>query len=420
MSQESDYAAFAQQLYDGCIISDPWIEGKERFRLEPVVLEPALYERLCTAAEEIAALHQELATIDWERPVLLDEFFSLTPFQKLMWLSSGGQWHGIARVDLFVLRDGSIRACEMNSDTPSGEAEAVILNRLRHPLHPDLHDPNGDFESRYCDMVEAFYETTSQGNEGTRPTIGIVYPTEFSEDLSMITLYREWLESRGCRVVTGSPFNLRRDDAGQLLLLGTPIDLMIRHYKTDWWSERLPVWSDADEYRDPDPLDAELIDVIEAEGERRVGVINPLGAVLTQNKLSMAFFWQQIDLFSERSRRTIRNYFPETFRLADHVEGPVPRQEWTLKSDYGCEGDEVVLGPAVSDEIWERSLEMAIPEHWVLQRYFHAAPVDGEMIPNFGLYLIGGQAAGIFTRLSTRATDYTAVTAPTFIGRGRD
>ena len=46
-----DYAAFAQELYDGCIISDPWIEGKERFRLEPVVLEPELYGRLCLAAE---------------------------------------------------------------------------------------------------------------------------------------------------------------------------------------------------------------------------------------------------------------------------------------------------------------------------------------------------------------------------------
>jgi hypothetical protein len=93
----------------------------------------------------------------------------------------------------------------------------------------------------------------------------------------------------------------------------------------------------------------------------------------------------------------------------------LPRAEWTLKSDYGCEGDEVILGPHVSDEIWTESLDKAIPERWIAQRYFDAAPIDGEAIPNYGVFLIGGQASGIFTRLSAHATDYRAVTAPTFI-----
>ena len=33
-----DYGEFAQMLYATCIISDPWIAGKERFRLNGVIL----------------------------------------------------------------------------------------------------------------------------------------------------------------------------------------------------------------------------------------------------------------------------------------------------------------------------------------------------------------------------------------------
>ena len=61
------------------------------------------------------------------------------------------------------------------------------------------------------------------------------------------------------------------------------------------------------------------------------------------------------------------------------------------------------------------ALAAAIPRHWVAQRYFEVAPIDNDLLPNVGVYLIGGQAAGFYTRLSRRATDYTAVTAPTFI-----
>ena len=90
-----------------------------------------------------------------------------------------------------------------------------------------------------------------------------------------------------------------------------------------------------------------------------------------------------------------------------------------LKSDYGCEGDEVIVGPMVSEEIWSASLAAAKPERWVAQEYFEIAPLEGHLLPNYGVYLIGGRAAGIFTRLSSQATDYSAVTAPTFILPGK-
>jgi glutathionylspermidine synthase len=408
------YAEFARELVEGCIISDPWIEGKERFRLEPVQLSQETWRRLSEAAEAIGRLYDELSVILWKNPTFLDDYFHLTPFQKLMWLSSGGEWHGIARLDLFILPDGSVRTCEMNSDTPSGEAEAVIVNQILHRHHPHLLDPNADMEERFVEMVLESYRAAVDSIDDRPPAIGIVYPTELTEDLSMITLYRDWFASRGMEVTTGSPYNLHCDEAGRLHLFDTPIDVMIRHYKTDWWSERIPVWLDEDDFNDPDPLDRQLIDIIESEAMRRVAVVNPLGSVITQNKLTMAFFYTHIELFSREARQTILSYVPETYPLSHLVDRALPQSEWTLKSDYGCEGAEVILGPHVTEEIWSKSLEMADVQRWVAQRYFEAAASDG-MIPNYGVYLIAGETAGIFTRLAPQATDYHALTAPTFI-----
>ena len=138
------YGELARMLYATCIISDPWIAGRERFRLSGLTLTLEQAAQLQEAAERIGYLHHELTQIVLAQPELLDDFYALTPYQKAMWLQSEGRWHGIARVDLFLCADGEIRSCEMNSDTPSGEAEAVLLNQLLHPYHPATSNPNAD------------------------------------------------------------------------------------------------------------------------------------------------------------------------------------------------------------------------------------------------------------------------------------
>ena len=74
----------------------------------------------------------------------------------------------------------------------------------------------------------------------------------------MILLYRRWLEARGCRVVTGSPFNLTRAPGGGVALFGVACDVLVRHYKTDWWSEREPARDDDEPFIDAEPLAAQL------------------------------------------------------------------------------------------------------------------------------------------------------------------
>lgn len=423
---ELTYGEFARMLYATNTLSDPWLGGKERFRLQPVVLRQQLAEELSIAAERVGVLFNEVSEIVLAHPELLDEFFGLTPFQKAMWLASGGRWHGIARVDLFLCTDGKLRACEMNSDTPSGEAEAVLLNQLLHPFHSDTTDPNTNFPEQFWQMLVASCDATLSAIGNPQPatrnpqSVAIIYPTDLPEDLSMIAIYKQWLEERGCRVTLGSPFNLSLDKQGRVTVIGQPVDLILRHYKTDWWGEREIVWTNQAEFPDPDPLDRELLLLLEAENEGRVTVVNPFGSVITQNKLAMALMWERQELFSAEAREWIAELIPETRRVVGLDLHQLKREEWVLKSVYGCEGDSVICGVFAKPQDWELALTTLIPRHWIAQRFFDVAPIEDEqtaekLLPNYGVYLLGGQAAGFYTRLSRKATDYTAVTAPTFV-----
>ena len=417
LRDQADYNQFAQELINTCIISDPWVESKERFRLEPVTLTEQEYQNFCHAVESIGKAYAEMIQILYNDENLLENSFYLTPWQKAMWIASGGAWHGLARADAFVLDDGSIRICELNADTPSGEPEAVILNRLRHPFHPDLIDPNLGFEEQFIEMIRASYQATFGEGAPKQPTVGIIYPTDLPEDLSMIELYRGWLEAQNWKVVLGSPYNLTRASNGTLQMFGERIHIALRHYKTDWWGEREPVLFHDEEYLDPDPLDEALQAILGADVDGRVAVVNPFGAILAQNKLSMAFMHKEIQRFSSESQRAIRAYIPPTFRLCDVDSDTILKEKmrWVLKTDFGCEGDEVLIGKVATDELWEQIVTDAIPERWIVQEYFQAAEDQDGMIPNYGLFLIGGKAGGIFTRFSSVSTDYRAVTAPTFI-----
>ncbi len=412
-----DYAAFARAVYQTGILSDPWLYGEPRFSMNGVVLTPEFAGRLAEVGEAVAYLHEELVEILSENQDLVSSFFRLTPWQRLMWEASGGLWHGMARADVFECEDGRLQCCELNSDTPSGQPEAVILNRLLHANHPETIDPNEGFGDRFVEMLR---ESNAKRTTVPLKTAAIIYPTELTEDLGMIAIFTRWLEAAGIRVVAGSPFNIRRTPTG-ITVFGETVDVVVRHYKTDWWGEREVVWADAEDYLDDEPLEGPLVALLDAEVQGQVTVVNPFGAVITQNKLSLAFFWEEKARFSPEAQELIERFIPETRRMAgmSHDRLRAEREQWVLKSDYGCEGAETVCGPFVTQEIWEKTVDLALPEHFVAQKFFTAKAYENGYIPNYGVFILGGGAAGYFTRLSKTSTEYSAVTVPTYIASGQ-
>ncbi|MDO9019975.1 MAG: glutathionylspermidine synthase family protein [Deltaproteobacteria bacterium] len=414
MTADERYDRFAARLSAGGVVIDPWLEGSPRFRVVPLVLPAERWRALARVGEQLAAVYDEVCAIVADDPALLEEFFGLTPVQRALWLTSQPLWHGIARADVFVTAEG-FAVTELNSDTPTGEPEAVELGRLAAQDHPDLRDPNEGLRERFVTMAEAL--TAALVDAPYPRAAGIVYPTEFTEDLSLVRLYRKWLTEAGWEVVLGSPYNLGRDDEGRATLFDRPVSLLVRHYKTDWWTERSSAWSD-ETIPDAAPLTEALEAALGASVERKTAVLNPFGAVVPQNKRAMALMWEHVHRFSPASQSVIERIVPFSSRLESlHAEQVrVQREQWVLKSDFGAEGDEVVIGRAVTQEEWEKCLALARPGRWIAQRYFEAeAGADGETV-NYGVFVVAGEAAGLYVRAQPGATDVHALSVPVLVG----
>ena len=405
------YDAFANAVTEDGTITDPWIDGAPRFRQEPLVLSADEWRALQAAAEEIAGVYDEMCGVVSDEPILLEKFFAMTPLQRAMWACSQPLWHGIARADLFFTDEG-IAVAELNCDTPTGEAEAVITGRIARDARSELHDPNAELKARFAAMLDGI-STRELGRRAE--TVGLVYPTEFTEDLSVIRLYKRWVEATGRRVVLGSPYNLVRD-GDDLVLFDERIDVMLRHYKTDWWGERVSAWDDED-LADTEPLAEPLGAALECALERRVSIVNPFGSVLPQNKRSMAFMWEHVHRFSPRAQAIIEKYVPVSSRLETMHEEQLRTQKdaWVLKSDYGAEGEEVVVGKVTDEPTWNASLAHARAGHWIAQRFFSAKTSSEGEVTNFGVYLVAGRAAGIYARVQKGPTDADALSVPVLV-----
>lgn len=300
MTAEATYDAYAERLVASGVLRNPWIDGLPRFRPEPVVLDASRWAEARRAAEQMAAASHAMVGILMDEPRLVDEVLGLTPFQRAMWTASAPSWHGMARADVFFTDDG-VAIAEINCDTPTGQAEAVVLGRLatEGDGHPGTVDPTHALRERFLAMLEHVGRRERVARAGPLRTVGLVYPTELTDDLPLVRLYKQWLEERGWAVVLGSPFNLTFA-GGRTRLFDTPINLLLRHYKTDWWGERTSVWLD-DPIGDDQPLAEPFRAVLSGMAEGTLAVVNPFGAVVPQNKRSLALMWERIHRFPGRA-----------------------------------------------------------------------------------------------------------------------
>lgn len=415
-----EYAQFAAALTADGLVTDAWVDGRPRLSLEPFVLDAATHAAMVRCAEAVAGVLDELTHLVAHEG---DAGLALTPVQSLLWQASAPRWHGYARADVFLQDDGSPICCEVNCDTPSGFPEAVSLGALAAARVSGgaLLDPNEALPRLFPALLSRFLRTLApDARPSARPCVGIVYPTELTEDVGLIELYRRWCTDAGFRVVLGSPYNLTPEPDGGVALFGQRCHLMVRHYKTDWWTERLPLWDDEAPFPDAAPLAGPLALLVRASLEGRCAVVNPFGAVVPQNKRAFALCWERIDRFSPEAQDAIRRYVPQTFRLetiTDEARNELLSDPggWVLKSDYGCEGEEVLVGAQVTPELWRNALARALPSRWIVQRRFCARLDDRGREANHGVFLIAGRAAGLYTRLSRGPTDGNAISVPTLV-----
>lgn len=416
MTVEQEYLAHASRLKATGIIFDPWIDGAPRFCCEPLILSASRWQALRRAAESVTLACDAVAREVMREPALLDTL-GLSPHQRRMWASSAPQWHGIARADACFTDKGiAIRA--IASDTPKGEPEAVASSALAWREHFELEDPNERMGERFGAMASAMHAALP-----TRPALrsaALICPTSLFDDLGFVTLIHRWLLDSGWTVTLGSPLDLQQGGPTGVLMRDKPCDLIVRHFRTDCWGERAAVWKDEPESRNKEPLDGPLQLVLRAQGDGRVAVLNPFGAVVTHNKRAMALMWELIERLPEAARDAVRRHVPHTVRMEtiDPEELLRDRAQWVLESDYGCEGGQTIVGPECDDEEWMERVRSAVPEHWIARRYVHALADDRGRVTNLGVYVIGGEACGILCREQAGTTHPRATVVPVLIDRG--
>jgi glutathionylspermidine synthase len=411
--KEDQQTAIREWMFRTGIPVLPYSNGLPRYSPDAKILPTRQVRALYSAARSVGKAYDELSTIIANHPEFLKEYFSLTPLQEALWYTSSGMWRGISRADLFLTEDGSILAAELNSDTPSGMDEAFLLGQYAKEFSGHYHDPNAHLPKAFLTVIGHAMRSVRRPAHAGTPTIGIVYPTDIPEDMGLLHLYRRWLEQHGYDVTFGSPRNLRKNEEGRVTLYGNEIDVLLRHYKTDWWCEQISPWKGTQASADILPLVSPFHEIIEPMIDGHLAVVNPFGCILTQNKLTLAFFHEHRSLFSAETQKMIDAHIPFTVRLSqcDPQLLLTHKNDWVLKSNYGCEGAEVIIGCATEQTVWEASVNEAAAEYWIAQRYFHAAQQDGA-VDNFGVFLAGSEPCGIYLRRDTGMTTAASGVVP--------
>lgn len=401
----------AAVLSDG-VIDDPWVDGHFRFASDPCVLTPQIAGHLATAACGVGSVLDAVVHAVARDPQL-SRFLGMDASLAAIARLDAPRWLVLARADVF-LTEGSEhpQVCEINCDTPTGLAECTTSARLQAERFSGALDPSRDLRHRWVHAIR------SGQPERARPlVVGLVHAPEFTEDSGHIRLITTWLEEAGITVVRGSPWNLHGCPGDRIGLFGSPIDVLLRHYKTDWWSRRLATWKDDPLPTDHQPLTEQLHLIARAMEAGTVTVVNPWGSAIAQSKRAMAFPWELPELFSADVLDIAKRYLPET-RFLEQVGSERlirERDEWVIKGAYGCEGDEVLLGRETTPEAWRVAVHQAIPDRWIAQRAFRPTSSSLGSVSNHGVYLIGGKPSGIYTRVSSAATGTDARAAGTLV-----
>ena len=413
---ERDAATF---FADGAI-NDLWSEGAPRLSLEPTVLDRSTAGTLAEAAVAVAMALDAAVRVAAADPVGL---LGLAPDLARIAALDAPRWLCLARADVFLTDDRHPQVCEINSDTPTGLMECVTLGRLASRHRSDLRDPSAQLARRWAAMVRGAADVRGTAEvpglaESDRPVVGLLDPTDITGDLGHVRQLTGWLEQAGCQVVRGSPFNVHGCPGGRIGLFGTPCDVLVRHYKTDWWARPDSPWCDVPPIDAP-ALDRELDLIAGAMAAGTVQVINPFGTAIAQNKRLMALPFEMPERFSRVVIELVEKYLPETRFLERMDRGQLESEQniWVLKSAYGAEGEDVVVGRQVTPMRWRQTLERAVPYRWVAQRAFLPRTGSDGTQANHGVFLIGGAPSGLYTRRSAGPPDHTALSVPTLVAR---
>lgn len=378
-------------------------------------------DRFCDAYPRDARLREELAVPEAE-----DELIRMEPgYSRPL---------RICRLDAF-LRGDEVKFLEFNADSPAGIGYTDILfEGLDAAI--DLPQVRSDFDTSYTPMLPRLvamlleaYGEFREHDMPERPRLALV-DVEGSPSVPEFRIV--------CRAAAGAGIEARhcllRDldyDGLVLRAAGEPVELVYRRALLE-------------DVLAAEPAGRESL--LAALRDRRVCMVNPFRSRVANNKKLFALL--DDPRFADREElEAVRDTIPWTRILRD---GRATYGDWVVDllqftsdnrerlvlkpaSDYGGHG--VSLGVETGQSEWDALLEAhADAGDFVVQEYI---PVPQEMFPtvrdghihmelkhfNINPFGIGGQYAGMITRISDRAVINVSAGGgllPSVVGRHRD
>ena len=364
-------------IFDHCKW-DPQVEDVSVLAPFPLVIEETTWRELATLAESLAAetlaAEEELVLRHDLLPELALPRAFIREVRRVR--SPPTESPRVMRFDFHPTRDGW-RISEVNSDVPGGFIESsafpdLIADHLGCALRI-----TGDPAAALCDVVA---RSVPPGG-----TIGLVHATAYTDDRQVMVFLSRALQARGLRTCLISPDQLRWREGRAAIHCGFhegDAVALIRFFPAEWLPN-LPA-------RSQWPM-------LLTGG--RTTLVNPATALLTQSK--------RFPLVWDRMRTPLpcwRRLLPET---RDPRDTDWRRDDgWVVKPALGRVGDAIGLAGVTPQREW-RVIRRGVrwfPRHWVAQKRFAAVPVDGPdgaIFPCFGVYTVGGRAAGVYGRIAS-------------------
>ncbi len=403
------WTAYLEEAALRYFLYDNTVAGERYLALDALVLEPATCARLRVATETLGRVFARATrAVQRDRATLEQLGFPWAVAEMLQYEPEAPLLSPVGRFDFLLDAAGEWRLLEYNSDTPSGVRETIGGERLiYHALgEPGRHRRLG---ARLAPRLRAAFARLLASAPRPVRRLGLVTDAGYAEDLAQLLFLREVLRGLGPAIVLGDVDNLTIQ-RGRVRLLGQEVQALYRLYPI----ERLyghPVF--------PGLMDAALAG--------RVLLLNPVAALLAQDKALMAWIWARRDSawFTPAERAAIQRHLPETY-LVTEVPPGLDRSGFVIKEFFGREGEEVYFGDSIDDADWER---VRAWRTFVVQRVVTCPRVvqvrwrgdrleEVAAVPCVGSYLAGDRWAGLYVRLGDRVTTNRAQHVGTFVAVG--
>ena len=359
----------------------------------PLVLPGGEWNRLCAAAEALAAETERLESLALETPHCLSAIGvprSLREILRRVGKPLAPNLVRAMRFDFHPTASGW-RVSEANTDVPGGWREGASLPQLYQRFYAGLDCPASPLDA-WGRGIETLAPTTQ---------VALLSAPGYLEDQQVLRAFRTELQSRRiASVLIQTPAALDWTREGRCTLAGSvaPVSAVIRFYQIEWICAL--------------PAKAGWRQLL---ASKNIPVLNPTVSAISESKR-----------------------FPLLFREAGNCPGwralmpecRDPREiafaefdNWVLKACYSNTGDQVLIVGDLERKDRRQAIREAQrhPSRWIAQRRFATIAMEscrGPLFPCVGVFVVGGRAAGAYVRLSRhQVTDGAAFEAPLLIDR---